>query len=116
MQHLRHFSSTNTIKELYIWTVQWHHVTSDIHNILTGITGQSPFITISREGENCMDIIILTQQTTPRLHFDKEYGFTSKTQVMLTSLTGQVRHAVHVCMRPAVMNLSKPEPQMTGTW
>lgn len=90
MQHLRHFSSTNTMMELHIWTAQRHHVTSDINNILTGITGQFPFITISREDENCMDIITSTQQTNPRLHFDKEYGFTSKTQVMLTSLTGQV--------------------------
>lgn len=90
MQHLRHFSSTNTIKSLYIWTVQWYHITSDINNILTGVTGQFPFIILSRENENCMEIIIATQQTTPRLHFDKEYGFTSKTQVMLTPLTGQV--------------------------
>lgn len=70
MQHLRHFSSTDTSRSLYIWTVQWHHVTSDIHNTLTGITGQFPFIMLSRDDRTTHGRIILwTRQTILTLHW-----------------------------------------------
>lgn len=92
---------------MYIWTVQWYHGTSDIHNILTGIRGQFPFIMLPRDdGTTHGKIILWTHQTIPKLHFDKDYELTGKNtsdnpqasfdkdyrltgkiQVMLTSLT-----------------------------